>query len=101
MILVGIMFAWKAFVPIARLDLPGGLIWPGHRTFSDSLGMRMLDVANLVALLVPSLVLLPAVLLDSRVRDGFKGPTAWWYACLAIPSALLIASGRCAARLLP
>jgi len=90
MILVGIVLAWEAFVPIASLDLPGGLVWPGHRTSSDSLGMRMLDLANLVVFLVPSLVLVPAVLLDSRVRDGFRGRGGWWYACLAIPSGLLI-----------
>ena len=89
MILVGIALAWKAFVPIARLDLPGGLVWLSHRT-SDSLGMRMLDLANLLVFLVPSLVLVPAVLFDSRVRDDFRGPGWWWYACLAIPSALLI-----------
>jgi hypothetical protein len=90
MILVGIALAGKAFVPIASRDLPGGLVWLSHRTSSDSLGMRMLDVANLVFFLVPSLVLVPAVLLDSRVRDGFRGLGGWWYACLAIPSALLI-----------
>jgi hypothetical protein len=90
MVLVGIALAWNAFAPIASLDLPRGLVWPGHRTPSDSLGMRMFDLANLVVFLVPSLVLVPAVLLDPRVREGFRGPSGWWCACLAIPSALLI-----------
>jgi hypothetical protein len=88
---IATVLAAMALSPIGRVDLPSGLVWPLDATPSVSPMMRVFDLANLVVMLAPAALLVPALFLDARWRAGPRRNALAWAACLAIPGALLIA----------